>query len=443
MMPRSYSFSLFLVMLAGLLSFFMVTTAIAEDSLAGSKDNTKSGLLSDDPEDPENLLPAIRERGTQKESVFRMSPLVGLHDFTDQAKQDLYESRHIKLGLSLTHLSQWLSESLPGEDTRGAATLLDLPATWELLDRGKPTQGQLFFHLQGRWDYGTTGPEELGTASLGSLNGTANTFSAYTPAFLMRNLYWQQGSQEAGWAYRIGKITPDAMFSTSAHISPQTTFLPTTAIGSFANAFPDSGLGVAGAWYINDRFKLLGLVSNANSDRYDFGDTGEGDFYKALELGVKIDPRTPKAGYSKVTLWHTDGTKDGLASNGNLGPDGWGFFLKHEQELTDDGRAIGILKYGKSFEESAFYEQQAGAHFLLYDPTGLSQLKNDLVGVGYTWAQATESAARSESNLEVFYRFPIYPLVDMTLSYQSVFNPALDPDNDHASVFSLRLRSTF
>ncbi len=436
-----------LVTLSGLLSFFMGTTASAEDSLADSKDNTKSGLLSDDPEDPENLLSEIRERGAQKESVFRASPLAGLHEATDQAKQDLYDATHIKLGMSITHLSQWLSESPLAKDTWGSATLLDLPATWELLDIGKPTQGQLFFHLQGRWDYGTTGPETLGTTSLGSLNGTANTFSAYSPAFLVRNLYWQQGSEKAGWAYRVGKITPDAMFSTSAHISPQTTFLPTTAIGSFANAFPDSGLGIAGAWYINDRLKLLGLVSNANSDRYDFGDTGEGDYYKALELGAKIAPRTPKAGYSKATVWHTDGTKDGLSSNGNLGPDGWGFFLKHEQELTADGRAIGILKYGKSFNKSAFYEQQAGGHFLLYDPTGLGQLKNDLLGVGYTWAQATDSDPdldiRSESNAEVFYRFPIYPLVDMTLSYQSVFNPALDPGNNHASVFSIRIRTTF
>ncbi len=63
--------------------------------------------------------------------------------------------------------------------------------------------------------------------------------------------------------------------------------------------------------------------------------------------------------------------------------------------------------------------------------------------MGLTWAQATQSGAGSESNLEVFYRFPIFPEVDMTLSYQSVFSPALGPDNDQASVFSVRLRSTF
>jgi hypothetical protein len=319
---------------------------------------------------------------------------------------------------------------------------LDLVGSWDLIDRGEPTQGQAVFHVQGRWDYGTTAPEDLGTVSLGSLLGTANTFASYTPTFILRNLYWRQGSPQAGWAYRIGKITPDALLSTSAHISAYTTFLP-TANGPFSIALPDSGLGAVGAWYISDRVTLVGLVSDANADRFDFGDISEGDFFKAAELHVKVAPRTSKAGYSKLTLWHTDGTKDGLPANGSSGPDGWGIFVKHEQELTADGRAIGILRYGKGFDDSAFYNQQASAHFLLYDPTGPSQLRNDLIGVAFNWVDATQSGSRSEYNLEVFYRFPIFPLVDVTLSYQSVFRPALDPDNDQASVFSFRLRTTF
>ena len=51
--------------------------------------------------------------------------------------------------------------------------------------------------------------------------------------------------------------------------------------------------------------------------------------------------------------------------------------------------------------------------------------------------------SRDEYNVEVFYRFPLFPGVDTTLSYQSVINPALNPNFDHASVFSLRLRSVF
>ena len=106
-------------------------------------------------------------------------------------------------------------------------------------------------------------------------------------------------------------------------------------------------------------------------------------------------------------------------------------------------RAVGILRYGWSSNGSAFYEEQAGAHFLLLNPSGPGRLQNDLLGVAVNWAQAAVTGARGETNFEVFYRFPIFPQVDTTLSYQSVFNPALDPNNDQASVFSLRLRTTY
>lgn len=197
-----------------------------------------------------------------------------------------------------------------------------------------------------------------------------------------------------------------------------------------------------GAWYINERATLLGLVSDVNGDRYDFGDISEGDFFTAVEFHVKVAPRTPKAGYSKITLWHTDGTQDGLPSNGMNGPSGWGIFAKYEQELTADGRAIGILRYGKSFEDSAFYDQQASAHFLLYNLPLFHRLQNDLIGVAFNWVNAT-NGVRDEYDVEGFYRFPLFPLVDMTLSYQFVVNPALDLGIDRASVFSMRFRTNF
>lgn len=393
----------------------------------------------DDPEEPSNLLLRIEERGTQKGSLFSASPLGWLHESTDQAKQDLYDATGFKLGFDLTHLFQGLSDALPGEDSWGTATTTNLLGSWDLIDKGQPTLGQAVFHVQGRWDYGTTGPEDLGGASLGSLLGTANTFAEYTPTFILRNLYWRQGSPEAGWSYRVGKITPDALLSSSSHINSSTTFLPTASSGPFAIALPDSGWGAVGAWYINDRTTLVGLVSDANADRFDFGDISEGDLFKAVELHVKIAPRTPKAGYSKLTLWHTDGTKDGEPLNGQAGPSGSGFFVKHEQELTADGKAIGILRYGKAFDHSAFYDELASAQFLLYDPAG----PGDLIGVGYSWVNPAESGTRNESDIEVFYRFPIFPLVDTTLAYQYVMNPALDLGINHASVFSLRLRTTF
>ena len=416
-----------------------------------SANQTQGPGMTSDPRDPTIELRRIRERRAEiqtRSALFRRAPLAGLHERIDRAENRFSEATDIKFGTAFNTLLQGLSESLPGQDNFGMATGMTFIGTWELFNKGESNQGELTFGLDGRWDYGTTGPTDLGNLGLGSLGFTANQFAAYTPAFLVRNLYWRQGSREAGWMYRIGRITPDAMLSTSTHINGLTTFLPIAGTGSFAIGLPDSGLGWVGGWFINDRLTLAALISDANADRFDFGDLDEGDFYTAVELQAKIFPITPNAGYSKVTLWHNDGTKFWDAINGSTGNEGWGVFVKHEQELTCDGRAIAILRWGKSYNNSAIYEQLAGASFVLYDPLHTGKYNNDLFsadlfGAAYNWVQPTAVAARDESNVEFFYRFPLFPNADMTLSYQAIINPSLDPNNDFGSAFSLRIRSTF
>jgi len=117
--------------------------------------------------------------------------------------------------------------------------------------------------------------------------------------------------------------------------------------------------------------------------------------------------------------------------------------VKLEHEFTDDGNAVGILRWGKSWDDSSLYDQQAGVHFLLYDPPGPAEMQNDLVGIAGNWAKASADGARDEYNVELFYRFPLFTGLDTTLSYQSVINPALTREIDHASVFSLRIRAVF
>jgi hypothetical protein len=419
---------------------------MAGSAFADPDTKTPSGGYRDslgNPTEPAILLPDIEDRNTEKDAVFSTSPLGWLHDGADRAKQAIEDATGLKLGAVYAQVFQGITDSIDNQDNTGTASTLDLLGTWGLINKGQPTEGQVVFHAQSRWDYGTTGPENLGARSLGSVIGTADTFSENDDLFIMRNLYWRQGSSEAGWVYRVGKITPDALLSSSPYLDSQTTFLTSGGTGPFAIALPDSGLGTVGAWYFNDRAALAGLVSDANGDRTDRGDIDDGDFFKAAELQVKVAPLTPDAPYSKLTLWHTDGTDDGEASNGSFGPDGWGFYAMHQQELTDDGRAIGILRYGKSFDDSAVYEQQAGVHFLLKEPRLSTRLKNDLVGVAFNWAESPVEGSRSEYDIEAFYRFPLFPDVDTTLSYQSVINPALTREVDHASVFSLRVRVVF
>lgn len=423
----------------------LCSAALSQESAVATAGVSQASGLGSDPRDPSNFFESNSERRTERDSLLPASPLGPLRDWLDATNKDLYEAAGLNIGLTFNHLFQHLSDVRPGLDDNGVTTDVDLLVSWALYNKGLPNQGKIYGHLEGRWDYGTTGPQDLGFANLGSQIGTGNAFSAYQPAVILRNMYWEQGSPEAGWSYRIGKITTDSILGTSKHITPVTTFLPNAGTGFFVDGFPDSGFGLVGARYFNDRFKVIGLIADANGNRFDWGfsDLGEGDLYTAIEVAAKILPGTGRADFSKLTVWHTDGTKDGAAINASTGESGWGYSAKYEQELTADGNAIGILRWGQSYGDSALYEQQAGVNFLYYDPGLIGSINNDVVGVGLNWVNPTAAGARDETAVEVFYRFPVFPDLDMTLSYQYVHHPALAPDINHASVFSLRLRSVF
>jgi hypothetical protein len=412
----------------------------AESVQEGSQNREQIGGNN---QDPTVMLQDMRQRRAQRDSLFKVSPLGPAHASTDQWHDKLYEKTHINAGMSIHHLFQWLSESLPGTDDWGTATDLDITAGWELTNRGEPYQGNLYVHLESRWNWGTTGPMSLGPGSLGMLQSTANTYEKYVPVTIIRNLYYQIGSTKSKGALRFGKVTIDSILGTTAHNTPTTSFLTFAATGAFAIALPDSGLGAVGVWHFNDRVKLLGAVTDANANRLDWGDISEGDFFSALDLGVKFSPDAKRVGYSKLTVWHTDGTSDGKPINGSNGPDGWGFYALHEQQISRSGDAVAVFKYGKSYDDSAFYKSQVSASFLFYEPHFFGTIINDVVGVSLNWVDPVTAGSRTESNVEILYRFPLFPELDMTISYMGIINPALDPNNDYASAFSLRFVSTF
>jgi porin len=430
------------------------STAIAQNAPsnaeAGSDTFQHPGFTSS-PLDPAVELRRIRARRqiTTRTPLFGTSPLTPLREAWLDAEKSIGEPHDIKFGTAFNHLFQQLSESMPGQDQFGMSTNMTLVGTWEAYNKGEPDQGEVTFGIDGRWGYGPAFPTDLGPNSLGSLGFTANPFGKYVPAFIVRNLFWRQGSREAGWMYRVGHITPDQFLNTSAHLNPNATYLPILGTGAFAMGLPDSGLGAAAGVFVNDRVNLVGLVSDADADRFDFGDVGPGNLFSAAELQVKVLPLTRNAGYSKITIWHNDGTESGTAIDGSTGLEGWGVFFKHEQELTCDGRVVAIGRWGKSFNESALYDQLAAAHLLLYDPFDRGNhapkdlIHADVIGAAYNWVQPSDASARDESNVETFYRVPLFSLTDITFSLQTIINPALDPTNDVASVFSIRLRSTF
>jgi hypothetical protein len=197
---------------------------------------------------------------------------------------------------------------------------------------------------------------------------------------------------------------------------------------------------------LSDRVRIGGVVSDANANRLRWA-VGSGELYKAIEIQAKVFPLTKKGVWSKVTFWHSDGTEDGLPLNGSFGREGWGIFVIHEQELTCDGRAVAVFRWGKCSNRSALFEEQVGVHLVLDDPCVplpcFCCLKDDACGAAFNWVKSSAEGARDEYDLELFYRCPLFPNTDLSLIYQSIFDPALTREIDHASAFSLRLASSY
>ncbi|AQQ67750.1 hypothetical protein Mag101_08945 [Microbulbifer agarilyticus] len=418
---------------------YLVATAANGQSGTDNKD-----AVSSDPTDPSVILPDITIRRAQRDSLLGLSPLKGAHDAFGNFSDMIYRENCVRVGVTFNHASQGITEAVDDDAKSGSATDMDLVAQWDAYKRGEPTAGKLYVHIEGRWDYGTTGPQELGFVSMATAGGTANAFAAYTPTFLpFRNLYWEQGSKEAGWAYRIGKITPDAILATSQYISPVTTFLPNAGTGLFVSGYPDSGLGIVAVRHPSPRWRFLGLVSDANGDRQNFGDIGAKDFYKAVEIGFKQCPKTDKAGYSKITFWHNDGTKDRQPINASTGLPGHGVTVKLEQELDPKGKNVAVLRWGRSWNTGAIFRQQAGLSFIFNNPSGPVGMQNDMMGAAVNWVESVVPTAREEVNFELFYRFPLFVGLDTTFSIQHIRNPAFTDEFNEAQAFSIRIRSVF
>lgn len=453
---------------AALLTLFLTTgigaeTASAQDSQgspqsgqnaqgtegAEQEDQRKAGYRSgrtDSFSSPEDPVQRANQNFSERDNLIDFPALERFYKGVDAAKADLFKATGLKVAAFHSSVYQLASDSLPGQDDYGIATISGIYGTWDALERGDASAGQLSFGLEARWDYGDKlTPTELGTAGIGSATGTVDPYGATSPTVVVRELFWRQGSAEDGMNYRIGKITPDRLLTSSDHIDPVSLFLPVGSGGAPSIAFPDSGLGFAAGFYPSDRFRLGVVVADANGNRTDRGDIGEGNFFKAVEAQVQFLPLTEKAGFSTFTVWHTDGTDDpSNAGDSSTGEDGWGYFIKLEQELTANGRNIGIIRFGKSFDGSAAYDKQGSIRYVRIDPPDPFGLANDRFGIAASFVDAVvDPFDQDEWGIDTFYRFNLMERIQFSIAYQAIFNPTFNPDTDSVSIFSIRFSQFF
>lgn len=411
-------------------------------SQSDSNSGTSSLAAPADPVKRVNAHIELRER----DYLLNSAGLKAFYEWFDAGRGKLYKSTGLKLGGFHSTLFQGANKSFPDQDREAIATISALYGTWDVLEKGDPSAGQISFGVEARWGYGDIlTPSELGSIGIGSATGTTDPYGATTPTFVLRELFWRWGPAAERFNYRIGRITPDRLFTSSENLDPVRMFFPVGSQGSPSVGFPDSGLGFAVGLYPTDRFRLGVVVADANGDRYNWGDIGEGNFFKAIEFQTKLFPITEKAPFSSVALWHTDGTDDPEnAKDSSTGEDGWGFFVKLEQELSTSGKNIGMIRYGHSYDGAAAYKEQASIRYIRLDPPDPFNVKDDRFGIAASWVDPIVNPDdRTEWGFDTFYRFNLLERIEATLGYQVIFQPTFNSDNDSVQIFSFRISQFF
>ena len=236
-----------------LLGCLASATARAQEDGSSEEDTTAAGVppgegMLSNPEDPQNQLPLMRQRRAEKDAVFRVSPLQEAHENKNRRNQARKEKTGFEFGWNSNSLVQVLSETLPDEDDWGAASTLDLVGTWAVLNRAKPSQGQFLFSSRGPLGLWNGGSDESGTGQPGQPGLHREYIRRLCPCIpaLSKPLLANKAARRAGWAYRLGRITVDQIFSTSRHISPALTFQPISGTGPFVIGLADTGVGCGG-----------------------------------------------------------------------------------------------------------------------------------------------------------------------------------------------------
>ena len=380
---------------------------------------------------PDDIDNQLRESDERADSFIPFEPLQPVHDQWVRLTRALRDSIGLDLGLNYTGLYQKSDDTLPGKQSEAGGGDLDLFGRWNLFNRDGPWRGALVFSSETRHRYTEISPSQLGE-EIGSLWETVVSFD--TQEYALPQLYWEQGSYDDGLIYRAGKMDPADIYDGGRYVSSNYAFLSPAFSDTLAMPLPSTGLGLAAAIYPTANTYILGGVHDANGERTTLGDIEQAEFFTAIELGATPNFGKPGAGLYHVTLWHSD------KREGAKVPSGRGIAVTFEQELGPDGNIVPFARYSYAEGRVTSVRQTFAVGVGLEEPFGY---RSDLIGIGFSWGEPTDTTLDNQYVLEAFYRFFITPLTHITPDIQVILDPAKNPNEDVLTVGSVRLRTLF
>ncbi len=382
---------------------------------------------------PGSIVKRLEEDAAPKEYLFQIPGVDGVMKSWYDMKSKLDKNYGFKFGISYTAFYQKTDDNF-GPENDAASYDLDISGTWTFLGRGTDSPTMLGFDILRRDTLGTEIPPKFLFTQYGSLNSGAAPFGEEDLA--IGELYLQKIFKKK-FGFRIGQIFPITAYDFFPFKNFRTDFTDFNHVTNNTIPLPGNGLGAFVMYRPQPRIMLRLGAHDANADLQKSGfDTYDGELFSIFEVGYDTGllPRTPTGlpqGHLHASLWHQDSREDAGID------DGWGIAGSAVQRF---GRFTPFVRYG--YADVTTTGPTSSKHMVnlgLVTDNIFGQDK-DRIGIGYTWSDPVDNKLDSESVVDAYYRVQLTPEIQVGPTFELIFDPARNPDEDTVFVWGFRAR---
>ena len=382
---------------------------------------------------PGSVVDRLEEDEQPKEHLFQIPGVSRLLQPWYNLKDDLEKKYGFKYGISYTTFYQKASDSFGPEDD-AASYDLDISGTWTFYGRETPSPAMVGFDVFRRDTLGTDiPPQRLFTQYGGLYSGAA----PYGEEDLVIGELWLQQKFNNVFGYRIGKIFPITAYDFFPFKNFRTDFVDFNHVTNAAIPLPGNGLGAFVQYRPHSRFMLRLGAHDANADVQESGfDTYDNELFTIFEIGmdtqlVPREPGRPPAGHVHLSFWHQDRRKDAGID------DGQGVAISAVQRF---GKFSPFVRYGYADvnRDGPTPVKHMANTGLVVD--GIFSQNLDRIGIGYTWSDPADSTLDKQQTVDAYYRLQLTAEIQIGPTFEVIFDPIRNPDEDTIYVWGARAR---
>ena len=386
---------------------------------------------------PGSVVDRLKEDAEREDYLFQFPGLSGFLKPWYDAKTDLTQTHGFRYGISYATFYQQASDHFGPEDD-AAGFDLDISASWEFLGRDTDSPTTLGFQFFRRdKNLGTEITPQVLFTQFGGLYSTAAPFGQTDSSI---GEFWIQKKFRNVFGFRAGKIFPITAYDFFPFKNFRTDFVDFNHVTNATIPLPANGLGAFVVYRPRPNILLRLGAHDANADVEESGfDTYDGELFTIFEVGFDTglmprEPGRPPHGHIHFSLWHQDERDDAGID------DGWGFGVSRVQRF---GRFSTFLRYGYAdvnADGPTPSKHMANIGLAIDDIFGQNK---DRIGIGYTWTEPADGSLDNQGEIDAYYRVQVTPQIEVGPTFQVIFDPVRNPDEDTVSVWGIRTRIAF